>query len=117
MDYNKLLLLCLLLLCANVSAKLDDPTRPANYSSTIQSELVEENVTTSEVLKLSAIFISTSFKHAIINGMSVQQGDIVFSDVEILDIQETSVTVLVDGQTQELLLSSPIKRIQQGFEQ
>lgn len=117
MDYNKLLPLCLLLLCANVSAKLDDPTRPANYSSTIQSELVEENVTTSEVLKLSAIFISTSFKHAIINGMSVQQGDIVFSDVEILDIQETSVTVLVDGQTQELLLSSPIKRIQQGFEQ
>jgi len=116
LDYNKLLLLCLLLLSANVSAKLEDPTRPADYSAAMQSELIEENVTKSDVLKLSAIFITDSFRHAIINGLSVQQGDIVFSDVEVLNIQETSVTVLVDGQAQKLLLSSPIKRTQQGFE-
>lgn len=117
MDYKKLFPFLLFIISTHSSAQFDDPTRPADYipPSQVSSSPIEEEAKDSYVLKLSAIFTSPSFKHAIINGLSVQQGDIVFSNIEVLDIQESSVTVLVDGQAQELLLSTPIKRTQQGF--
>ena len=117
MDYKKHLPFLLLALSLNVNAQLDDPTRPADYSSAISSDPMEKETKKGNVLKLSAIFIYPSFSHAIINGLSVQQGDLIFSGIKILDIQASSVTVLVDGQTQELHLSTQIKRTPQGFKQ
>lgn len=105
------------MLSTSVSANLDDPTRPANYSSPMAAELIEKESEHGQVLKLSAIFTYPTFNRAIINGLSVQQGDIIFSGIEVLDIQESSVTVLIDGQSQVLLLSTPIKHTQQGFNQ
>lgn len=109
----------LLVLSINVSANLEDPTRPDDYATPIavDSEPVEEETKNNLILKLSAIFTYPTFNHAIINGLSVQQGDIVFSGIKILDIQESSVTILIDGQPQELLLSTQIKRTSQGFSQ
>ncbi len=95
----------LLIFPKNGQAELTDPTRPAFYTQ--DSGTID---TMTEDLKLSAIWISKSFRRATINGITVNQGETIFSNVKIIKIHSNAVKIEQNGISRNLkLLSRSIK--------
>jgi len=75
-------------------AELSDPTRPV-FHSTIESQQTD-------LLKLSAIWISGKNKRATINGATAKQGEIILTDIKIIKINKHSVLIEQNGESRML---------------
>lgn len=87
-----------------VAVEFRDPTIPDKQAyaplATEQSSTAHQPI----LLELSGIWISRQSKHAIINGIRVQQGDTLPNDVQVIAINENRVTIRNQGIIQTLHL-------------
>lgn len=82
-------------------AELKDPTAPVYY----QSETNRDNhPDQQENLVLSAIWVSKKNKRAIINGLTVRQGEQFLTDIKLIKILKDSVLIQKNGRTRQLFL-------------
>ena len=82
----------------SVQAQLDDPTRPANASNTVSSAT---KVTSS--WDLSSILVSPQRSIAIINGKTVESGE-VLDGARVIEVNKTSVKLRYRGEIMLLKL-------------
>jgi len=106
--YNRsLIFIVCLLFNSSAFAVLKDPTRPPNISANSNT-----SNTPKVELKLSAIFISKQSKHALINGVTAKEGQLILSSVKVLKILKNSVKVRYKGTNQTLYLLTSFKKKQ-----
>ena len=92
------LLFLILFSTLSVGQMIVDPTRPANSSSTAAMPGEDAGSNGAAPLKLSATFITGQNKHAIINGISYQEGQSI-RGFELISIAKNMITVKnTDGQ-------------------
>ncbi len=80
-------------------AEMRDPTKPAYYSAVA---LIKQGTT--DDLNLSSIWISKHSKRATINGIVAKQGDVIFSDIKVMKIDNNSVRIKQNGVSRKLKL-------------
>ena len=92
----------------NAEADYRDPTQPGNLpASQAATTTTQQNPDTA--INLTAILISDSSRHAIINGITVKAGQQLNIDTRILTIQPHYILIRHRGSTQKLYLVPSLK--------
>ncbi len=99
----RVFLICLISLASH--AEFRDPTRPA-YP--VNAEATTGN--SEETPRLSAIWISSTSRRAIINNTRAKQGQTISGNIKVIKIRKNSVTIKQNGTIKTLqLLQRPYK--------
>lgn len=101
------LIVCAGLTVFNANAEYRDPTRPGNLPVSQAASTTQQSADTT--LDLTAILISDSSKHAIINGITVKVGQHLNNDTRILNIQPHFVLIRQRGVIKKLYLVPSLK--------
>ncbi|OAI11040.1 hypothetical protein A1359_15190 [Methylomonas lenta] len=103
----KWLIFCALPAAFNVDAGYRDPTLPGNLPAAQASSVPQQNPDLA--LDLTAILISDSGRHAIINGVTVKTGQQFNNDTRILSIQPRYVLIRQRNVNKKLYLVPSLK--------
>lgn len=99
MDFKIILIPIGLTFTSFCQAELKDPTRPASYS--VPKQIRQRAPST---LQLSSIWISDHSKRVTINGITGKQGEVILSNIKIVEIFNDSVVIKQKGKTRKLYL-------------
>lgn len=101
------LIICTFLTVFNVNAGYRDPTLPGNLPPSPITPAMQQNP--ESALELTAIIISDSSRHAIINGVTVRAGQQLNNDTRILNIQPRYVLIRQRNVNKKLYLVPSLK--------
>lgn len=102
------LIICIGSTVFNANAGYRDPTLPGNLPASQAATMTTQQIPDT-ALNLTAILISDSSRHAIINGIAVKAGQQLNIDTRILNIQPHYVLIRQRGNTQKLYLVPSLK--------